>query len=341
LQFQRFDLDARDWSAELDRLPGRLVCQSPEWLSFLKATQHGEPVAALLVDGGQTVGAFAGMIVRKAGLRILGSPFPGWTTSYMGLDLDPAVSRQAALAALVSFAFGELGCVHMELMDRHLELPDLRGLHAKHRMFRTSEVSLGNDPDELIGSFSTTCRRYIRKAARDGLVVEEARDPAFPDEYYDQVLDVFGRQNLVPTFGRSRPRLLIENVRSEDLLLLRARTADGQSAATGIFHAVDRERAYLWGIASQQRLVHLHPNELLMFHAMNIWRERGLRIMDLGGSGAYKEKYHPRQTPVPWIRISKYPFIPPLREAARLTVVAGQRLAGRVRTRPSPGPAAG
>ncbi|HEX5824552.1 MAG TPA: hypothetical protein VFY18_08855, partial [Candidatus Limnocylindrales bacterium] len=99
MQFERFDLGRGDWAAELDRLPEGLVCQSPEWLSFLKESQHGEPVAALLMDGGRPIGAFAGMIVRKAGIRILGSPFPGWTTPYMGLSLAPGVSRRQAVEA--------------------------------------------------------------------------------------------------------------------------------------------------------------------------------------------------------------------------------------------------
>ncbi|HEX5824555.1 MAG TPA: GNAT family N-acetyltransferase, partial [Candidatus Limnocylindrales bacterium] len=290
------------------------------------------------MDGGRAIGAFAGMIVRKAGMKILGSPFPGWTTPYMGLSLAPGASRRQAVEALVAFAFGELGCVHLELMDRHLELTDVAGIGASHRMFNTSEVDLASDAETLIRSFSATCRRYIHKAARDGLVVEEARDDAFVDEYHDQLVDVFARQRLVPTYGRSRVRLLIKHVPARQLLLLRVRTPDGHSAATGIFHALDRQRVYFWGIASRQHLVHLHPNELLLNHAMNAWRERGFSIMDLGGGGAYKQKYHPRPTPVPWIRISKFPFIPPLREAARLSIVTRQRLLGRLARRPVPAP---
>jgi len=333
LEFERFDLARGDWSAQLDRLPDPVLSQRPSWLSFLEQTQGGEPVAALLNDGGRTIGAFAGMIVQKAGLRILGSPFPGWTTPYMGMNLDASVSRREALAALRRFAFGELGCVHLEIMDRRLRLSDAAGLGAHHRMFNTSVVHLRNSPEELIASFSATCGRYIRKAGRDGLRAEEAAPDGFADEYYAQLEDVFGRQKLVPTYGPSRPRLLIESIPAEDLLLVRVRTASGESAATGLFVAVDRELAYFWGVASRRDLMHLHPNELLVYHASNLLRERGFKTVDLGGGGAYKQKYHPTPAPVPWIRISKFPFIPPLREAARLSVAARQIVAGRFRAR--------
>jgi hypothetical protein len=69
------------------------------------------------------------------------------------------------------------------------------------------------------------------------------------------------------------------------LLLLRVRTSRGQPAASGIFHAIDPQQAYGWGFASFQRMQHLHPNELPLFHAKNWWRARGYTIMDLAGSG--------------------------------------------------------
>jgi len=71
------------------------------------------------------------MIVTKFGMRILGSPLPGWTTSYMGVVLQPEVSRVEALAALKRFAFEDLKCVHMEIMDRRIES---RGVDSGYRV---------------------------------------------------------------------------------------------------------------------------------------------------------------------------------------------------------------
>lgn len=330
MHFVRFDLASRDWMAELGQMPGRLVCLSPPWLQFLAESQRGTPVAAVLMDQDRSVGVFAGMIVNRGGIRILGSPFPGWTTPYMGLDLLDGVSRREAMRELVRFAFEDLGCIHLEVMDRHLLVDDLSGLRSAHRMFNTWEVDLLDDDESLIKSFSSTCGRYIRKAARNGLVVEEARDDDFIRDYYDQLTDVFRGQHLVPTYPEARVRQLITNVPREQLLLLRVRTSGGRAVATGIFHAVDGLRAYGWGFASYRDARDQHPNEFMMFHAMNEWRRRGFKILDLGGSGSYKEKYHPRPTPIPWVRVSRYPFIPPLRELARVSVMARQRIRGRL-----------
>lgn len=339
MHFERFDLKSGDWAAQLERLPGTMVSQTPAWLSFLERSQHGEPIAALLWEDGAVVGAFAGMVVSKLGLRILGSPFPGWTTSYMGLNVADGVSRNKAMRALVEFAFDDLRCVHLEMMDRHLTLEDLAGFKARHRMFRSWEVDLNEDDDKLMGTFSRACRWNIRTAAKNGIVVEEAHDPEFIDEYYAQLRDVFARQRLVPTYPRERVEQLISTLASSgQLLLLRARTAQGHPAATGIFHAIDSQRAYGWGFASWRRTWHLHPNELLMLHAMGWWRARGFTIMDLAGSGDYKKKYHPRPIVVPWIQISKYPFVPPLRHGARRSLVLKQRILGRLTAKPDPLP---
>ena len=55
---------------------------------------------------------------------ILGSPFHGWTTPYMGFNLAPGIPRGDALQALERFAFGELGCVHLEVTDRYLTIEE-------------------------------------------------------------------------------------------------------------------------------------------------------------------------------------------------------------------------
>src|SRR5262249_29862719 len=130
LAVERLNLAVFPWDETLATLADRTIYQSPPWLNFLKATQKGEPLLAALRSGATTVGYFTGMIVQKFGLRILGSPFPGWSTSYMGLNLRPEVSRGDALDALKRFAFSDLRCSHLEFLDRKFSPDEIheRGL---------------------------------------------------------------------------------------------------------------------------------------------------------------------------------------------------------------------
>ena len=121
LTVERLNLAVFPWEETLATLADRTIYQSLPWLDFLKATQKGEPLVAALHSGTTTVGYFTGMIVQKFGLRILGSPFPGWSTSYMGLNLDPGICRSAALDALQRFVFTDLHCSHLEFLARKKE----------------------------------------------------------------------------------------------------------------------------------------------------------------------------------------------------------------------------
>jgi hypothetical protein len=333
-RFERIAPAAFDWTT----MPAPNLCHSPAWLRFLCETQRGEPVVARLVQDESVAGYFVGMLVSRGGLKILGSPFPGWSTPYMGMTLLNGTARRDAVRELVRFAFDDLRCVHFEFMDRRLGSDDLRGLGFGHRILSGFEIDLARSEDVLFAAMTSACRRCIRKAEKCGVTVEEVHDdPSFAAEYYEQLKDVFAKQKLVPTHDLARVRSLIQHVEPTGrLLLLRARDPQGHSIATGIFPAISAERAYFWGMASWRAHQILRPNEALLWYAMRHWKSRGVQFFDMGGSGEYKRKYGGYEIAVPWFRISKYPVIPILRETARRTMKLRQRLLAKLATGPAP-----
>jgi predicted N-acyltransferase len=232
------------------------------------------------------------------------------------------------VAGLARYAFGDLRCLHVELMDRRLTVSDCEGLGFTHRDFPGFEIDLTQSDDALLSSMTKDRRRCLRRARDNGLVVEEAHDVEFADDYYDQLTEVFGRQKLVPTYSRERLRTLIRCVHpSGTLLLLRAREPGGRPIATGVFPAMN-DTMYFWGGASWRASRHLHPNELIQWHAMTYWRSRGIRRYDMGGGGDYKRQYGGREIHVPFFRKSRYPVIACLRTAAQRAARLSQRLGG-------------
>ena len=147
----------------MDASSDRVVFQTREWLDFLGATQGAEPVVAAVVDDGEDVGWFTGAITRRFGLRILGSPFPGWTTESMGFNLRDGVDRHAAAAALVRFAFRTLGCAHVELKDRRLEPDDPGALGYAAEPTLTFEMDIADGEAAILGRMSSACRRALRQ----------------------------------------------------------------------------------------------------------------------------------------------------------------------------------
>lgn len=321
--------DVREWE-RMDAYADRQVFQTREWLAFLAATQRARPVVAAVKDGASTVGYFTGLVIRRLGLRILGSPMPGWTTSYMGFNLQEGVPRRAAADALLRFAWHELGCRHLELQDRRLALADVDGLGFEHTLRFTFELDLTVPEDELFSRMTSACRRAIRKADKVGVTVEEAHDLGFADDYYDQLLDVFAKQRLVPTYPRERVRELVRHVDPGGrLLLLRARDADGRCVATGIFPGMNTTMVF-WGGASRREDQHLRPNEALFWYAMRHWKRAGIALCDLGGGGEYKRKYGVREVHVPFVRKSRPQLLSPTREAVRHAFEVRQHLAAGV-----------
>jgi CelD/BcsL family acetyltransferase involved in cellulose biosynthesis len=332
LRWDRVTPTAALW-ADRQTYDDRLIFHTPEWLRFVAESQRAEPVLATIADGGTVVGHFTGLLTRRFGLRILGSPMAGWTTSYGGFTLHPSVPRRAALEALMPFAFGELGCAHLEIRDRRLAEADLNGLGLRWAAAPTAVIDLHPGEETLFGAMTSACRRNIRKAAKSGVLIEEVTDdPQFADDFYNQLRDVFAKQNLVPTYSIDRVRTLIRHLAPTGrLLLLRARDADGRCIATAILPWYHRTM-YFWGGASHRQHQHLRPNEALIWHALRWARARGVTEFDFVGGNSYKAKYGTTEVPVPWARRSRSPLVAHLRDAAKEAFTLRQRAKARLTT---------
>jgi len=315
----------------LDGFADRTIFQTRAWLHFVAETQSAQPVLVQLSDGPQVAGYFTGLTVQRFGMKILGSSFPGWTTPYMGFNLVPGVTQLAALEAIEDFSFGALKCAHMEISDPGFTVEDGASLGFVCGAYESYVTDLRQSEEAIFQSMDSACRRCIRKSEKSGVVLEEAHDLEFADEFYAQLVEVFDRQSKAPTYDRERVRALIRHVDPTGrLLLVRARDPRGKCIATGIFPGFNKV-AQFWGNASFQSGQILRPNEAIHWYAMRYWKQRGIEFYDWGGGGRYKEKYGCAPYSVPWLSKSRSPAIRLLRDGARQVFETKQRILGRVR----------
>ncbi|QXC61491.1 GNAT family N-acetyltransferase [Aquihabitans sp. G128] len=339
LHLERAAAPSVPWD-DLDRRPDRTISQTRAWLDFLVESQAAEPVVARVFQGREQVGWFTGATTRRAGLRFLGAPLRGWTTAAMGFNLDDGVDRTAAYAALPSFAFGELGCIHLELADRALtdDAAVPPGFAIAHLGGYELDLASEGTPigdDALLAGMTAHGRRDVRRALRNGITVEAVppTDPTFVQEYYGQVSEAFAKRGLVPTYPVERVAALVRHLGPTGrLVLLRARTPDGDPAATGIFPGLPGGTAEYWMGASHRRHQHLLPNEALMWTALRTWRDRGAVRFNFGGGGTYKAKYGGAVHHLPWVRRSRLPAL----ELGRQLALDLQRRRQRRGRTPSP-----
>jgi hypothetical protein len=330
LHFEPFEGALEQWGETLNAFPDREIFQTPAWMRFLAESQGATPVIATLKRGKETLGYFAGLSVRKFGFKILGSPFIGWTTERMGLRLMPGVSRRPALKALLDYAFHDLGCAHLEFADANYVRDDVVGLGFQTLVSQGSAIDLTLGEDEIYHNFRPkSCRYSIRKAVKEGVVIEEATDDAFADDYFEQLRDVFAKQSLVPTYHKDRVQCLMRHLMpTGNLLLLRAREPGGRCIATGIFPGM-HDRAYFWGGASWRSDQHFCPNELIQWHAIRYWKARGAKIYDFCGGGDYKRKYGGQEMKRLLFRKSKHHYIAWARSMAACGFRLYQKYTGR------------
>lgn len=326
---ERLQVTSAEWDKMREGFPDRTIFQTSAWLAFVAETQRAEPVLAALKEGARVLGYFAGLIVHRLGLRILGSPLPGWTTSYMGFNLQEGLDRKSAAEALVRFAFAEMHCVHLEFMDRQLPAEGATEGGFEQRPYTSFEIDLRQSEEQLLAHMTHQKRGNLKKSLRCGLVVEQANEVQFADDYYAQLRQVFARQSLVPTYDVERVRALIRHLQpTGKLLLLRARDREGRCIATSISMGINRT-AHLWGAASLREYQILRPNELLTWQVMGYWKQQGMQTLDLTGNGEYKKWYGATRIQVPWLRKSRHPLFSHMRNSAREFFLLKQRLAGK------------
>ncbi|MEX0768884.1 MAG: GNAT family N-acetyltransferase [Microthrixaceae bacterium] len=331
LSFEPVPLSKVPWQ-ELDSFADRTVHQTQEWLAFLADTQAAKPLILQISDSEQHVGWFTGAIIKRFGLRILGSPMRGWTTAHMGFNLVNDALITQAVEDLARFATRSLNCAHLEVLDGRCSsesIPDgfrstpLNGL----------VVDLQLTEEQLLLGMTKNGRRDVRKSLRSGVIVEEVQpeDPKFVGEYYSQATSAFSKRRLVPTYPQSRVESLVKHLHPPgNLLLLRAKIPSGETAATGIFAGLPGGTASFTMQASDPEFHQWLPNEALIWQALLQWRERGAVRFDFGGREIgsptdFKRKFGGEDLTTQWLRYSRYSFIETARSLASRTQKSLQR----------------
>lgn len=308
------DVDADEYYA----FSNKSVFTTKEWINFVEEDSKAIPIIVRITTIEKFVGYFTGLLTKKFGIKILGSPFSGWSTCYMGVDTQFVEEKCEIVKQLVPFLQKHTRCLYMEIIDRDISVEQAKAYGFATYPVDTLQVTINMDDAALFKQMKTDCRNFIRQFERRGARLEIAEpNDEFAEQYYEQLQDVFAKQGLVPTYSLDKVKCLLRNMKdSGNLLCLRVISPDERCIATSIFPGYGK-KFFFWGGASFRADQHFRPNEYMIWTAIQYWREKGCDTFDMVGVRDYKRKFGSHEEVYARMVFAKFKLLIVLRDLAQ------------------------
>ncbi len=266
------------------------------WLDFIISEVRGEFLGLCIQHVNGELHYFIGIAFKKFGVKIIGSPFPGWGTSYMGIVGNGVISG-ALISSLLGYLFNRFPTSYVEIIS-NLEFsgqPEIQGCEISQ--VGSLVVDLNKGIDNLYKDLKGDCRTFLRQfESKGGVISEECPTLNFVDLFYEQLCQVFERQGMVPTHSYTRVKNMLSYLSTSeiDLLCLQAKDSDSNSIASGIFFGLN-DTFYYWAGASTTDGQQFRPTESMIWYAIKYFEEKGYKLCDLMGERDYKLKFSPNK----------------------------------------------
>ncbi len=327
-KFIYVDFDAIDLN-EFNNLPDKSIFTTKEWIQFIQEDSKAKPIIIRITESDEFIGYFTALSIVKFGVKIVASPFPGWSTVYMGLDLVDKSQKLGIISELIPFLYKFEKCFFIQITDRDISVEKAKKAGYHIQTAGTLELPINLDDAGLFKNMKTDCRNFIRQFERRGASLEFAiPNDEFAEEYYNQLQDVFSKQGLVPTYSLDKVKCLLKNLGdSDNILCLRVQDPEGISIATSIFPGYNK-KFFFWGGASYRSGQSYRPNEYMIFKAIQYWRDRGCEVFDMVGIRQYKKKFGSHEEYYASIIDAKYKILIPLQKIAAKLFYSSTRIRG-------------
>jgi len=286
-----------------------------EWLNYLKKLKNIKPIILSVSFEGKRIGYFTGGIVYFMGVKVLGSPFWGWIGQHMGFDLRKEVNKSVLIDDLIDYAENKIKCRYVQVTDLKFTYEDIELCSHKligGEQYRTCYIDLTLPQETLFKNLKSGYRTCVRKFDKDGGTIEEDYSEGFIDEHEKQLREVFDRQKVKAPDYRKKMCLLysdesISHGATANMgvysikALLTAESGDSKNNIASSYYIHNDYLAMFASNASYSKYLKSCPNQALTWKAICAFKEAGIKVLDMGGSGNYKLNYGADWDPRPII----------------------------------------
>jgi hypothetical protein len=313
IRFQLLPGRPADWDERIRPYHTKTLFHESAWLDHvLSIHPEGRIDYFELFDGAERVGYHCALRIVKMMIPIHGSPLGGTGTNFMGPVVGADVDQHRLMRSLKRL-FGPRHFMHLELSNPWLDraVMEAEGFQVQEGV--THLCTLPSDEEAAWATLRSEARNRVRKAEKNGLVVERTDDPAVVDHFHEQFGEVYGKQGMDRPFGKERPRSLFDHLLPAGRLLPLWVKSGDEVLAAGLF-PYDERCIYFWGAASWLKHQSLCPNELLHWEVIRFAVRNGIPAYNMcGGASRFKNKFGGEDVPY----LTYYKSALPILEVAR------------------------
>lgn len=340
-QFEQINPTAEEWQ-RIEETYDSTCFHTKQWCNYLHRIHYTPIIIAVKADGVH-IGYFVGEKIWR-GFTLITAPFEGIGTYTQGLCFFEEVSPEQRICIYIQLADWfvkhniayylqvddwQLRCDRTDwIPNNQFTHPLLDKYAVQYEVRPTLHVALkGKSEEELwAGCHYKSCKYSVNKARKHNLqikIIDRFEDiRSFTQVHHDQLVEVCAHKGMKPKPSQSRQRMqaLCESLFPDRVLMLEVVGPDDngveQVMSSGIF-CIDKGECSYWTGASYQRYQKYCPNELMVWEAMRMLRDRGAGDLNFCGMASYKLKFGTIYAYVPRLIFTKYRFIYNLKTFAK------------------------
>ena len=287
-------LPENDWIQFVNTQSDGNIFHTPYLYEIFRNTKNHVPRLAAVVSRSDgllnalmltvQVNVAGGLLKRLTGRGIL----------YGGLLCPPQQKYPDSISRLVE--------MHDQKLRSHVLLTEIRNMNSTaffrssleangyvYRDYLNYVIDLQQGPERIYNSFSTSCKRNIRKAETSGIEIRVLEDLDGVPVFYRMLQKTYARAKVViadiSLFENAFRVLYPKNM----IKIFVAYLGMVPIACRSVF--LFKDRMYDWYAGSDPAYYKHCPNEWMVWHILRMGIQNGFRIFDFGGAGFPDEKY--------------------------------------------------